>query len=243
MSTTGLPFPHGSDTPPGLPRADRPPRAPEALSRRQLVDQGGGGAGGSGAPAQADPSAAAGTVNRGAQPATPRRAAPLQRRKQQVPDPATGLASSSPSTALTTTTAPGLTQAPAAPWHGSGGGAGDRCSSPSPHGLLRPLLPGPPGARARLSRQQQSLVRAPRHGSHRPPRLAGAQAAPHAPAHCPLGGPQAAGPPHRHGLGAVSPMGQGGQRPLWRGAHSSRQIFRRLDRADEKERGHRSKPA
>ena len=98
----------------------------------------------------------------------------------------------SPSNALTTTTAPGLTRAPAAPWHGRGGGAGDRCSSPSPHGLLRPLLPGPSGARARLSRQQQSLVRAPRHGPHRPPRPAGAEAPPDAPAHRPLARPQGA---------------------------------------------------
>ena len=74
-------------------------------------------------------------------------------------------------------------------WRGHEGGAWGRCSSPFTHGLFRSLLPGPPGARARLSRQQQSLVRAPRHGPHRPPRPAGAEASAHAPAHRPLGWP------------------------------------------------------
>jgi hypothetical protein len=100
----------------------------------------------------------------------------------------------------TTSAAPGLTQAPAAPWHGRCGGARGRCSSPYPHGLLRPLLPGPSGARARLPRQQQSLVRAPRHGSHRPPRSAGPEASAHAPAHRHRRRSQAATSPRRGGL-------------------------------------------
>jgi hypothetical protein len=39
------------------------------------------------------------------------------------------------------------------------------------------------------------------------PRSPRAEAAPDAPAHRPLGGPQAPGPPHRHGFGAVSGQG------------------------------------
>ena len=68
--------------------------------------------------------------------------------------PAMGTASPSPRNALTATAMPGLTQAAALGrrhWHRCCGGARDRCSSPSSHGLLRPLLPGPPGARARVS--------------------------------------------------------------------------------------------
>jgi hypothetical protein len=141
-------------------------------------------------------------VKRGAQAATP----PEQSNPQEIqqsPDPATGLASPSPSNASTTTAAPGLTQAPAAPWRGHGGGAWGRCSSPYPHGLLRPLLPGPSGARARLSRQQQSLVRAPRHGPHWPPGSAGAEASAHAASHGPLRRPQAAGGAGGHRFGAL----------------------------------------
>ena len=103
--------------------------------------------------------------------------------------------------------------APAAPWHGRCGGAWGRCSSPFTHGLFRSLLPGPPGARARLSRQQQSLVRAPRHGPHRPPRPAGAEAPPDAPAHRPLGGPQAAGGAGGHRLGALRRLRRPGRGP------------------------------
>jgi hypothetical protein len=137
----------------------------------------------------------------GSQPAIPRDQHP----QQATAPPGSSHGDGEPLTQQcpTTSAPPGLTRAPAAPWHGRCGGAWGRCSSPYPHGLLRPLLPDPPGARARLPRKQQSLVRAPHHGPHRPPRQASAEAAPHAPAHRPLGGPQAAGTPHRHGLGAV----------------------------------------
>ena len=113
--------------------------------------------------------------------------------------------------------------APAAPWHGRCGGAWGRCSSPFTHGLFRSLLPGPPGARARLSRQQQSLVRAPRHGPHRPPRPAGAEAPPDAPAHRPLGGPQAAGSAGGHGVGAVRRHRRSWWGP-WRGPRFSTDV-------------------
>ena len=89
----------------------------------------------------------------------------IPNRRQQLPGSSHGDGEPLTQQCPTTSAPPGLTQAPAAPWHGRCGGAWGRCSSPSSHGLLRPLLPDPPGARARLSRQQQSLLRAPHHGS------------------------------------------------------------------------------
>jgi hypothetical protein len=76
-------------------------------------------------------------------------------------------------------------------------------------GFHRSLLPDPPGARACLSRSEQGIQRAACHGPHWPSWSAGAAAAPDAPAHGDGSGAQAAGPRHRHGLGALMP-----QRPL-----------------------------
>ena len=115
------PFPCATGTPSGPARADKALRAAAAQRRSQLAGEGGERAG------------AAGLSSRPAQPRRPwirkARGSGREPRRAATPkgtdskaDPATGLASTSPSHALTTSTAPGLTQAATRPWRGGGGG-------------------------------------------------------------------------------------------------------------------------